>query len=105
MLEFLFGFAQYFVVPEVVEVGQHTHDLWEAVNLADVEELKDFHLEAETGVYQQQNLNFIKITSIIVRRGEALRVTDECQFSWNWPPLQLDQSDILGEKIFILIML
>ena len=45
---------------------QHTHDLGEAVNLADVEELKRLHLKAKACVDQQQDLKH-KQTSIILQ--------------------------------------
>ena len=35
---------------------QHTHNLGEAVNLTDVEELKCFHLKAKACIDQQQDL-------------------------------------------------
>ena len=44
------GLVQLLVVTEVVEVGQDAHYLRETVHLADVEELKRFHLKAKASV-------------------------------------------------------
>ena len=56
MLQPALRLAELLRVAEVVEVGQHAHQLREAVHLADVEELERLHLEAEARVHQQQHL-------------------------------------------------
>ena len=56
MLQPALRLAELLRVAEVVEVGQHAHQLREAVHLADVEKLERLHLEAETCVHQQQHL-------------------------------------------------
>lgn len=56
VLEVFLGLPQHLVVLEGVQVSEHAHDAREAVHLADVEELKRLHLEAEAGVDQHQNL-------------------------------------------------
>lgn len=56
VLQALFGLAQGFGVPEGVEVGQDPHDTWEAVHLADIEELKRLHLEPKASIDQHQDL-------------------------------------------------
>ncbi len=50
MFEVLLGLPQCLVVPEWIQVSQHTHDSREAVYLADVEELKSLHLKAKAGI-------------------------------------------------------
>lgn len=42
---------------EGVKVVENTHHLWKAMDLADVEELKDLHLKTEGGVDHQYDLN------------------------------------------------
>lgn len=55
MLEHFLCLLELLVVFEHVQVGQDAHDSGEAVHLANVEELEDFHLEAEGGVRQEKD--------------------------------------------------
>lgn len=52
MFESFFGLSQCFVVFERIEVSQNTHYPGEAMDLADVEKLKSFHLKAEARINQ-----------------------------------------------------
>lgn len=52
MLEGFLGLPQGFVVFKGIEVRQHAHDSGKAVDLANVEELKRFHLKAKAGINQ-----------------------------------------------------
>lgn len=56
MFESLLDCVERFVVFEEVKVSENTHDARKAVHLADVEELKNFHLKAEARVDHQQYL-------------------------------------------------
>lgn len=55
VLERLLGLLQRLGVPEAVQVREHAHDLGEAVDLQEVEELERLHLEAKAAVHQQQH--------------------------------------------------
>lgn len=56
MLEGFLGLPQGFVVLKRIEVRQNTHYPGKAVDLANVEELKSFHLKAKAGINQHENL-------------------------------------------------
>lgn len=52
MFEDFLGLPQCFVVLKWIEVRQNTHDSGKAMDLANVEELKRFHLKAKAGINQ-----------------------------------------------------
>ncbi len=49
-------FAECLVVLKSVQMCEDAHDSREAMNLANVQELKGLHFKAKTGIYQHQNL-------------------------------------------------
>lgn len=55
ILQELLSLLQCFSVGNRIEMCKNSHDFRHAVNLTDVEEFKDFHLEAKTGVTHEQN--------------------------------------------------
>ena len=55
MFQFLLCLLELLVVRYEIHVSEHAHDAWEAVNLANVQELERLHLEAETGVDHEQH--------------------------------------------------
>lgn len=50
MFEVFLCLPQRLVVLERIQVSEHTHDTREAMDLADVQELKRLHFKAKTGI-------------------------------------------------------
>ncbi len=55
MLQEFLSLLQGLCVFDGVEVGQDTHDFRHPMNLANIEELENFHFKTETGVTQQED--------------------------------------------------
>ena len=60
--ELFLDFLEGFVVPQKVQVSEYTHDFWKAMHLADIQELKDLHFKAKTGINQEQYLKRSQVT-------------------------------------------
>lgn len=90
MLEGFLGLPQGFVVFKGIEVRQHTHDSGKAVDLANVEELKRFHLKAKAGINQHQNLvGNARFSSVIWLEKTLLKMTGIAKHVTFWLTIYL----------------
>jgi hypothetical protein len=75
MLQSLLGVFQGFVLFEVVQVRENTHNFREAVHLQNIQELERLHLKPKTRVNHQKNevRNFRQILDIKVSTQDSVR--------------------------------
>jgi hypothetical protein len=75
MLQSLLGVFQGFVLFEVVQVRENTHNFREAVHLQNIQELERLHLKPKTRVNHQKNevRNFRQILDIKVSTQDSAR--------------------------------